>query len=86
MPISKMRLSRLRTLPLLFLAAVLASCGALPPRGEQADSHAPAPSPSSPLVRVAQASVSDPPMSGFRLMPVGFYSLDARIEQVPPRT
>src|SRR5437763_3253443 len=82
MPISKMRLSRLRTLPLPFLMALLASCGALPPRGEQADSHAPTPSPDSPLVRVAQASMSDPPMSGFRLMPVGFYSLDARIELV----
>jgi len=82
MPISKMRLSRLRTLPLLFLAAVLASCGALPPRGEHADSHAPTASPDSPLVRVARASVADPPMSGFRLMPVGFYSLDARVELV----
>src|SRR5205085_9216671 len=50
------------------------------PRGEQADSRAPAPSPDSPLVRVARASVSESPMSGFRLMPVGFYSLDARIE------
>src|SRR5438477_7503543 len=82
MPISKMRRSRSTTLPLLILAALLASCGALPPRGEQADSHAPTPSPDSPLVRVAQASMSDPPMSGFRLMPVGFYSLDARIELV----
>jgi hypothetical protein len=34
----------------------------------------------SPLVRIAQASTSDATLTGFRLMPAGFYSLDARIQ------
>ena len=68
--------------PALLLSAVLVGCGALPPRGEQTDSHAITPSPDSPLARVAQASVPTADLSGFRLMTAGFYSLDARIELV----
>ena len=76
--------SRLRFAALLALLAsgLLAGCGALPPRGEQPDSHASAPSGDSPLARLAQASVPASSLSGFRLMPIGFYSLDARIELV----
>ncbi|MEO8506119.1 MAG: phospholipase D family protein, partial [Betaproteobacteria bacterium] len=39
-----------------------------------------APSADSPLVKIAQLSTPAPELSGFRLMPMGFYSLDARIE------
>ena len=40
------------------------------------------PSPDSPLVKLVQASTppGDEGLSGFRLMPAGFYSLDARVE------
>ncbi len=38
------------------------------------------PSPDSPLVRIARESSPAPTLSGFRLMPIGFYSLDARIQ------
>jgi putative cardiolipin synthase len=40
------------------------------------------PSADSPLVRIAQDSSPAPTLTGFRLMPDGFYSLDARIELV----
>jgi len=61
-------------------ALALAGCGALPPRAEVALSTASRPSPESPLVRIAQASIPAPELSGFRVMPLGSYSLDARIE------
>jgi cardiolipin synthase C len=76
------RLLRFPSLLALLLAGLLAACGALPPRGEPGASHALTASSDSPLVRAAQASVPDPSLSGFRLMPVGFYALDARIELV----
>ncbi len=61
-------------------ALALAACGALPPRGDAAPTVALAPAPASPLVRIAQASLPAPGLSGFRLMPLGAYSLDARVE------
>ena len=64
----------------LVAVATLAGCGALPPRGDPPPSTALPPSPDSPLVRLAQASVPDPGLSGFRLLPMGYYSLDARVE------
>jgi len=64
-----------------FLAALLlAGCGSLPQRVEQPASAALKPSPDSPLVRITQASIPAPDQSGFRLMPLGVYSLDARIQ------
>jgi putative cardiolipin synthase len=39
-----------------------------------------APGRDSPLVRAVEDSAPDPAMTGFRLMPVGFSSLDARVE------
>jgi putative cardiolipin synthase len=58
----------------------LAGCGALPPRADVALSTASRPSPESPLVRIAHASIPSLELSGFRIMPLGSYSLDARIE------
>ena len=59
---------------------VLAGCGTLPQRPETSYSATLPPSPDSPLVRTAQVSLPAPDMTGFRLMPLGAYSLDARIQ------
>lgn len=64
----------------MLAALFLAGCGTLPREVERPHSSALKPSPDSPLVRIAQASIPAPELSGFRLMPHGFYSLDARIE------
>lgn len=64
----------------MLAALLLAGCGTLPLGVERPHSSALKPSPDSPLVRIAQASIPAPELSGFRLMPHGFYSLDARIE------
>lgn len=69
----------LRAVALLAVVA-LAGCGALPPRGDAPQTTALPPSPDSPLVRLAQASLPGPDLSGFRLLPMGYYSLDARVE------
>ena len=59
---------------------MLAGCGTLPPCPEPPPSAARPPSPDSPLARIAAASSPSPELSGFRLMPLGVFSLDARIE------
>ncbi len=71
---------RSRALLALLLSGLLASCGSLPPRAEQPPSHALSPSPESLLVRIARDSTTASPMTGFRLMPQAYYSLDVRIE------
>src|SRR2546423_6060478 len=72
--------SRLRSAIALLTAVVLSACGALPMRTEQPYSAALKPSSESPLVRIAQDSSPGPELTGFRLMPLGVYSLDARIQ------
>ena len=62
------------------LAAVLSACGTLPPGIVRTPSTALAPSPDSTLVKIAKASAPSDDESGFRLMPLGVYSLDARIQ------
>lgn len=74
--------SRVGTLFALILSGLLAACGALPPRGDEGSSYALTAPPDSPLVRVARASVPEPSLSGFRLLPIAPYALDARIELV----
>ena len=71
---------RFGTLLALLLSGLLAACGALPPQVEQSASHALSPSAESPLVRIARDSTPTPSLSGFRLMPQAYYSLDVRIE------
>src|SRR5262245_6057350 len=66
----------------LVLASVLAGCGTLPPQVDRPVSPALAPPTESALVRTARESAPEPPLSGFRLMPLGLYSLDARIELI----
>ena len=76
-----MKFSRQRAGLFAFLAViVLAGCGTLPQKPETSYSAALPPSPESPLVRTAQASLPAPDLTGFRLMPLGAYSLDARIQ------
>ena len=55
-------------------------CGTLPMLPERPTSSALAPASSSLLVRSVQESIPNPTMTGFRLMPIGFSSLDARVE------
>src|SRR4051794_14312672 len=66
----------------LCLLALIAStgCGMLPQRAHRPESVALIPSAESPLVRIARDSAPAPDLTGFRLMPLGVYSLDARVE------
>ena len=64
----------------LLAAVLLAACGALPVQGDRPYSPALQPSADSPLVRIAADSSPAPTLTGFRLMPLGFYSLDARVQ------
>ena len=66
----------------LLVSVLLSACGALPTRVDRPSSPAQQPSADSPLVRIAQNSNSAPTLTGFRLLPDGFYSLDARIQLV----
>ncbi|HZI84068.1 MAG TPA: phospholipase D family protein [Casimicrobiaceae bacterium] len=65
---------------LAILASLLAACGMLPQRAETPYSAALKASPESPLVRIATSSIPSPELSGFRLMPIGVYALDARVQ------
>ncbi len=66
----------------LLLAMSLAGCGTLPAAAARSASAALPPDPISPLVQTALASTPDPELSGFRLLPLGSYSLDARLQLV----
>ncbi len=70
----------LRLVYALGVAAMLAACGALPPARERPAEHAAAFDPSTRLAKIAGASTPPGEHSGFRLMPLGVYSLDARIQ------
>ena len=72
--------SRLRGFVALLASVLLSACGTLPTQVDRPFSTALQPSPDSPLVRIAQDSSPAPTLTGFRLMPLGFYSLDARIQ------
>jgi putative cardiolipin synthase len=64
----------------LLLSLLLSACGTLPTQVDRPFSPAQQPAADSPLVRIAQDSSPAPTLTGFRLLPDGFYSLDARIE------
>ena len=72
--------SRLRRAAAVLVSVFLSACGTLPTLADRPFSSARPPSADSPLVRVARDSIPDSKMTGFRLMPLGFSSLDARIE------
>src|SRR5512132_2739655 len=69
-----------RIYALLLVSVLLSACGALPTQVDRPFSPARQASPDSPLVRIAQDSSPAPTLTGFRLLPDGFYSLDARIQ------
>jgi cardiolipin synthase C len=79
-PTSAFIVSRLRATVALLAAALLSACGFLPMQPDRPPSQALAPSSDSPLVKIAQDSIPAPGQTGFRLMPLGVYSLDARIQ------
>ncbi|HEY2255637.1 MAG TPA: phospholipase D family protein [Variovorax sp.] len=70
----------LRRLVLLAALGVLGACGALPAAHERPEERAAAPDPSTRLAQIVAASTPPGEHSGVRLMPLGVYSLDARIQ------
>ncbi len=75
----------LRTVALLWALGLLlwlAGCGSLPTGVERRNSSAMPAQTDSPLTRIAQVSSPSPDLSGFRLMPLGVYSLDARLQLI----
>jgi putative cardiolipin synthase len=62
------------------LLAMLAACGSLPPARERPAEHAAVADPGSVLARIVADSTPPGEHSGFRLMPLGVYSLDARVQ------
>jgi putative cardiolipin synthase len=61
-------------------AALVAGCGSLPTNVGKTDSAALPPNPESPLVKIARVSSPSPELTGVRLLPLGAYSLDTRIQ------
>jgi len=71
---------RAATAALVVCAALVAGCGSLPTNVGKTDSAALAPNPESPLVKIARVSSPSPELTGVRLLPLGAYSLDTRIQ------
>ena len=71
---------RLCLLALLALAALLAGCGTLPAPVARAPTLSLAPDPGDVLSKTVAASTPPGEDSGFRLLPLGVYSLDARLQ------
>lgn len=70
----------LRVALLCALAAGVGACGSLPPAKERPAEYAAPADPSTALAKIVAASTPPGEHSGFRLMPLGVYSLDARIQ------
>ena len=67
----------------VLLALLLGACGTLPPAGPKPPSQALAPPPSGSLADIAKASTPpDEALSGFRLLPLGPYALDTRLQLI----
>jgi cardiolipin synthase C len=64
------------------LMAVLAGCGTLPASVDKPASFAPASPEKGTLQAFVAASQPSPEMSGFRLLPMGIYALDARLQLI----
>jgi cardiolipin synthase C len=71
---------RATALVLGLAGVLLAGCGALPTNVGKTDSSALPLDPASPLVRIAVSSIPAPEQTGVRLLPLGAYSLDTRIQ------
>jgi cardiolipin synthase C len=72
--------ARLASIALLAAATALAGCGSLPTNVGKTDTLALPPNPDSPLVKIAKVSSPSPEQTGVRLLPLGAYSLDTRIQ------
>jgi cardiolipin synthase C len=79
-PIAASMVWRLRRPAALVLWVLLSACGALPIQVDRPFSAEQPASPDSPLARIAEESSPGLTLTGFRLMPIGFYSLEARIQ------
>ncbi|MEO8922874.1 MAG: phospholipase D family protein [Caldimonas sp.] len=58
----------------------LAGCGTLPANVGRTDTSALPPNPDSPLVKMSERSLPAPDQTGVRLLPLGAFSLDTRIQ------
>jgi len=79
---SALIVSWLRGSIVLLVSVLLSACGVLRTQVDRPFSPAQQASADSPLVRIAKDSSPEPTLTGFRLLPDGFYSLDARIQLV----
>ena len=70
----------MRSLGIALLAAGLAACGSLPASVPRTPTAALAPDAASPLVKITKASLPSEDTTGVRLMPIGAFSLDARLQ------
>ena len=59
---------------------MLAGCGSLPTNVGKTDTIALPPNPDSALVKIAERSSPSPELTGVRLLPLGAYSLDTRLQ------
>jgi len=59
---------------------LLAGCGSLPTNVGKTDTIALPPNPDSALVKIAERSSPSPELTGVRLLPLGAYSLDTRLQ------
>ncbi len=82
MPVLGTGVRRIGLLLLLAVSAVLGGCAGLPhiERGPAFISEAVPLSPNTTLGRIAQTSLPSEAVSGFRLMPLGTFSLDTRLQ------
>ncbi|HEY2559185.1 MAG TPA: phospholipase D family protein [Caldimonas sp.] len=73
-------LARVAAAALVAASALIAGCGSLPANVGKTDSLALPPNPDSPLVKIAAVSSPSPEQTGVRLLPLGAYSLDTRLQ------
>ena len=81
-PLARSAWRRARLLLGLLPALGLAACGSLPHDTDRRASTALAPQADSVLLQVAQASTPEPDLTGVRLLPLGSFALDARLQLV----
>jgi putative cardiolipin synthase len=67
---------------LLLLALLLGGCSALPREVDRLPSTAVPATPASALGRIAAVSSPDPLLTGFRLLPIGAFALDTRLQLI----
>ena len=82
LPLARPWWRRARLLVGLLPALGLAACGSLPHDTDRRASTALAPQADSALLQVAQASTPAPELTGVRLLPLGSFALDARLQLV----